>query len=275
MPFEKELTVALAAAEAAGRLIREHYDRFVPIPDAPSDITTEADRASQELILQTIRREFPADALVAEEKTPTLQSAAHTGPRLWIVDPIDGTRGFAVKNGEFSVMIGFVEHGRIAVGVVLEPADWKVTYAVRDGGCWRYNQPGGAKSRCRVGNAPNLAAAALTQSRSRTAKESPVVKKLKPTRIVECYSAGVKMAKVASGEVDLYANIYPAFNDWDICAGHILVEESGGKVTTLAGEPIVYGGEESKQRNGLLATNGLIHQEAIAAMTNEPPMNHQ
>src|SRR5262245_6825890 len=266
MAHNKELSVALAAAEEAGCLIREQYDRFIPIPDAPSDISTEADRASQELILQAIRREFPADALVAEEKTPTLQAAAHAGSRLWIVDPIDGTRGFAVKNGEFSVMIGFVENGRVALGVVLEPADWKVTYAVRGGGCWRYHNPGGSKSQCSVGAAKELGAATLVQSRSRTAKESPVVKKLKPVRVVECFSAGVKMAKVAAGEVDVYANIYPAFNDWDICAGHILVEEAGGKVTTLVGEAIEYGGEGNKQRRGMLATNGLIHASAIAAL---------
>src|SRR5688572_23358629 len=118
MAFDRELSVALAAAEAAGRLILDHYERFTAIPDARSDISTDADRASQELILQHLRDEFPSDALCAEEATDTLKNAAREGRRLWIVDPIDGTRGFAVKNGEFSVMIGFVEDAAIRVGVV-------------------------------------------------------------------------------------------------------------------------------------------------------------
>src|SRR5207248_9175604 len=102
----------------------------------PADIGTEAARLSQELILGYLGKAFPGDAFCAEEATPTLAAAAHTGARLWVVDPIDGTRGFARKNGEFSVMIGFVEGGTIGVGVVLEPAPQRLTYAVHGGGCW-------------------------------------------------------------------------------------------------------------------------------------------
>src|ERR1700730_11932008 len=119
--YERELTVALAAAALAGRYLEEEYERFQAIPNAPASITTHADRQAQEIILQHIREHFPQDALCAEEATPTVQQAAHTGDRLWIVDPIDGTRGFAMKNGEFSVMIAFVEKGAIALGIVFQP----------------------------------------------------------------------------------------------------------------------------------------------------------
>src|SRR5262245_7769209 len=266
MNVSKELEVGLKAAEAAGRLIREHYDAFVAIPDARSDISTEADRASQELILRHIRIEFPDDALCAEEATETLRAAKRSGSRLWIVDPIDGTRGFAVKNGEFSVMIAFVSDGEMEAGVVLEPATWKVTYAARGAGCWRYVGPGSKPSRCHVGTAATLETATLTQSRSRMARESPVVKKLAPARVIETFSAGVKLAQVAAGDADIYANIYPEFNDWDICAGHILVAEASGRVTTLDGSRLRYGSEGNKQRGGLLATNGLLHDAAIARL---------
>jgi 3'(2'), 5'-bisphosphate nucleotidase len=263
MPFEREMEVALQAAEAAGRLILDHYERFVAIPDAPSSISTDADRDSQELILQTISRHFPADALCAEEKTATLDAALRNGPRLWIVDPIDGTAGFARKNGEFSVMIAFVEKGAMMVGVVLKPVDWVCTFARKGEGCWRYYGTGGDRVRCQVGTAGELSAATMTQSRSKTAKTNPMSAKLKPARIVETYSAGLKLAQVASGETDLYVNTYAEFHDWDICAGHILVEEAGGKVTTLAGEPIRYGTDGFKQRCGLVATNGRLHDRAI------------
>ena len=263
MSFERELAVALSAAEAAGRLILDYYERFVPIPDAPSSISTDADRDSQELILQTIQRHFPEDALCAEEKTPTLEAALRSGSRLWIVDPIDGTAGFARKNGEFSVMIAFVENGVMMVGVVLKPVDWVCTLARKGGGCWRYQGTNGERRPCHVGTATNLTAATVTQSRSRTATISPVVAKLKPAKVLVTYSAGLKLAQVASGEADVYANVYAEFNDWDICAGHILVEEAGGTVTTLAGDAIQYGKHEFKQRGGLLATNGLLHSKVM------------
>src|SRR5438309_2023338 len=102
--YDLELATALQAARQATLHLMQEYERFQAIPDAPAEITTDADRQSQEIILQTIRAAFPQDALCAEETTATLQqdragarATAHTGKRLWIVDPIDGTRGFARK----------------------------------------------------------------------------------------------------------------------------------------------------------------------------------
>src|SRR6185312_1069439 len=119
----------------AGHVILEAYKQFQAIPDAPIDISTEADRQAQETILSFLKRLFPKDALCAEERTAALAGVSSVGRRLWIVDPIDGTRGFARKNGEFSVMIAFVEDGRIGAGVVLEPAKDRTTWAARGHGC--------------------------------------------------------------------------------------------------------------------------------------------
>src|SRR2546423_7512904 len=105
MPYERELQAALEAARRAGARILEHYEPFEKAPDARADISTIADREAQEIILKHLHETFPADALCAEEKTPSLEGVVTTGPRQWVVDPIDGTRGFARKNGEFSVMI--------------------------------------------------------------------------------------------------------------------------------------------------------------------------
>jgi 3'(2'), 5'-bisphosphate nucleotidase len=263
MSYQHELEAALEAARLAGEALRDAYERFKVIPDAPASISTDADRQSQEIILAHLRQQFPQDAFCAEEATATLAAAAHTGPRLWVVDPIDGTRGFARKNGEFSVMVGFVDRGRIGVGVVLEPAPGRLTYAVRGEGCWK-RDAGSAAVRCRVSDVSHLSAATLVQSRpSDPAKKSRVVTALAPGRVVQTYSAGIKLALVARGEADVYANTYDAFHDWDICAGHILVEEAGGTVTGLGGETLQYGLPGAWQKSGLLATNGRLHEEAL------------
>jgi 3'(2'), 5'-bisphosphate nucleotidase len=263
MPYEEELATALAAARAAGDLILEAYSSFQAIPDARADITTDADRSAQEAILGTIRRRFPGDALCAEEATPTLASAPKEGPRLWVVDPIDGTRGFAQKNGEFSVMVAFVDAGRVAVGVVYEPAHHRLTRAVRGGGCWREDDSAAAIA-CRVASTADLSAATLTQSRSKPGAVSRQVQALQPARVIETHSAGIKLALVARGEADFYVNHYEAFHDWDIAAGHILVEEAGGKVSGLRGEEIVYGSPGAWQRSRLLASNGALHAAVLA-----------
>jgi 3'(2'), 5'-bisphosphate nucleotidase len=261
------MDAALEAAELASQALREEYARFKAIPDAPASISTDADRHSQEIILQHLGRLFPRDALCAEEATDTLAAAAQTGSRLWIVDPIDGTRGFARKNGEFSVMLAFVDQGSMAVGVVLEPARERLTFARRSCGCWRRDGEDGTEIACRVSSVPRLQGATLTQSHSKVpGTRSPLVQALNPGRVVECYSAGIKLALVARGEADIYLNTYDAFHDWDICAGHLLVTEAGGKVTGLAGQELVYGLPGAWQKNGLLATNGLLHDAALAAV---------
>jgi 3'(2'), 5'-bisphosphate nucleotidase len=262
MPFERELQIALEAAHTAGAAILSDYASFKAIDNAPADISTATDRRSQELILQRLHADFPDDALCAEEATPTVLTAASTGERIWVVDPIDGTRGFAMKNGEFSVMIGLIANGCLAVGVVLEPVQQRVTYATAGGGCW--SRTGEAAAiRCRVSEQSNPRQAALVQSHTKSGQPNRPVQAISPAKVVEMYSAGVKLALVARGEVDLYVNTYPNFHDWDICAGHLLVAEAGGTVTTLAGQQVVYCLPGHSQRGGLLATNGRIHEEVI------------
>ncbi len=263
MTQPRELQAALEAARQAERVVLEAYTRFQAIPDAPIDISTEADRQAQETILSYLKRVFPGDALCAEERTPSLEGVASVGSRLWVVDPIDGTRGFARKNGEFSVMIAFVAGGRLAVGVVAEPAKRRLTYAAHGQGCWR--QDGESEpSVCRVSATSELAASAMVQSHSRTPQvPSRMAQAIRPSRVVETYSAGVKLALVARGEVDLYVNDYTQFHDWDIAAGHLLVTEAGGAVTGLHGETLQYGLPEAWQRCGLLGSNGIVHAEAL------------
>ncbi len=260
--FEVELSEALAAAQKAGDLIRRDYESFVAIADAPVDISTATDRGAQEIILQHLQQKFPGDSLCAEENTDTLRNSQQSGNRVWVVDPIDGTRGFAMKNGEFSVMIGLLIDGELAVGVVLEPVFDRFTYATRGGGCWTRTGTGHAQL-CKVSLEANPKNSVLVQSHSRSPDQrSAPVQAIVPARVIEVYSAGVKLALVARGEADLYVNIYPNFHDWDIAAGHLLVTEAGGRVTTLRNEPVKYGAAKFEQKGGLLATNSAIHDAA-------------
>src|SRR5262249_22517959 len=107
MPYEPELQAALDAVESARPAILDAYAGFEPIPDAAASITLPIDRQTQDVLLRHLAARFPDDAFCAEEETPALAGLAGPGsgrPRMWIIDPIDGTRGFAMKNGEFSVM---------------------------------------------------------------------------------------------------------------------------------------------------------------------------
>lgn len=265
MDYTPELEVALEAAARASAYLGTAYAAFTPIADAPASITTDADRGSQDLILSHLSAAFPDDALSAEECTESLRCAKRDGSRVWVVDPIDGTRGFARKNGEFSVMIGLVARGRVVVGVVAEPAFDRVTYAQFGHGCW-VRVGTGLPTACFATKTDSLSDAVLVQSHAKKGETPWPVTALGPRKVVETYSAGVKMAMVARGEVDLYVNTYANFSDWDICAGDVLVTEAGGGVSEIAGTPIRYGAAGNSQTGGLLATNGHLHESAVAAL---------
>jgi 3'(2'), 5'-bisphosphate nucleotidase len=264
-PYAAELTVALMAAKLASDYLAKAYLDFQQLDDAPVNISTEADRESQEIILKHLSGCFPSDRLCAEENTETLKQTPTQGTRQWVVDPIDGTRGFVTKNGEFSVMIALIDRGEIVVGVVAEPALNRYTYATIHGGCWVKtgdSQP----APCQVSTISHLTDATLIQSHIKPGKPNPPFDAIKPKRLRETYSAGVKLALVARGEGELYVNTYANFADWDICAGHLLVTEAGGIVTELHGQPIQYGREKFSQTGGLLATNRSIYNAALTAL---------
>ncbi len=262
--YQKELATARESAARASDYLRKEYETFTAIPDAPVSISTHADKASQELILAFLHERFPDDALCAEESTPAFEGLPKSGRRAWVVDPIDGTRGFAKKVGQFSIMIGLLADGQPVVGVVAEPAQDRITFASLGEGCW--TKTGTATpARCQV-SGRGFAELVLVQSWAKTGMSPKPVQALQPRQVIETYSGGVKMAMVARGEADVYANTYDTFFDWDICAGHLLVSEAGGTVTDLAGGAIVYQGERFAQKRGLIASNGIIHAGAVAKL---------
>jgi len=265
MSFDTELSVAVEAASRASEFIRKEYETFSVIPDAPVSISTHVDKASQKIILDFLHARFPTDALCAEESIGGFDHIPRRGSRSWVVDPIDGTRGFAKKVGQFSVMIGLLIEGKPVVGVVAEPAQDRVTYARLGGGCWSHTQDATAM-RCRVSRRRE-GELFLVQSWTKRDQPSRPVALLKPARVIETYSGGVKLAMIARGEADVYPNTYETFYDWDICAGHILVTEAGGTVTDLRGEAITYQASDFSQHRGLLATNGQGHDDAVRKLT--------
>jgi 3'(2'), 5'-bisphosphate nucleotidase len=253
-----DLDAALQSARLAGREIMRLYASFEAMAHAPVDISTEADKRSQETILDALAARYPNDAFCAEENTAGLHSLARSGGRLWVIDPIDGSRGFAMKNGQFSVMIGLVLEGRIELGVVFEPVLDRCTWAVRGQGCWSASGEASPK-RHQTSSTVRLEECSLVRSHSERGA-------IPCSRQIGTYSAGIKLAMVARAEADLYVSTYNKFHSWDLCAGHILVEEAGGSVSNRHGQPIAYKEDGGGLVDGTVASNGPLHAAALQAL---------
>lgn len=266
MSFDKELETAIRLAREAGAVILEYYSAppNVEWKDEREPVTA-ADKAANALIVEGIAREFDADGILAEETPDTAHRLDRH--RLWVIDPMDGTKEFIKKNGEFSVQIGFAVDGEAAVGVVYQPTVDRLFYAARGKGAY-LKEGGGAPERLQVSDIDETAAMSVAVSRShRSSKIDAVCRALGIEREVQSGSVGLKVGLICRQSCDLYIHPSPQTKQWDVCAPDILVSEAGGRMTDLTGKPFVYNREDVYNRSGILATNGKAHDRILAIVT--------
>jgi 3'(2'), 5'-bisphosphate nucleotidase len=264
--YERELRVALRLARDAGALILEHYDEPVRVErkvDADDYIepVTAVDRAANELIVNGMRQAFPDDGILAEESVDTERRLSKQ--RVWMIDPLDGTNGFIARDGDFAVQIGLAVEGLSVVGVVYQPLPDVLYWATLGGGAW-IERRGEAAERARVSDASNLHSMRLAASRShRSPRMDRVVKALEIKEEVNRGSVGVKVGLIVERQCDLYVHLSPRTKQWDTCAPEAILNEAGGRVSDLFGEPLSYNSPEVQNRNGLVASNGAAHEQII------------
>lgn len=253
MQWEPERLSALTAARAAGEVIRSHYHTRYDIDYKGKDSpVTIADREANHKIHEILHRAFPDDGWLSEE---TVDSPARLSRRrVWVIDPMDGTKEFIQKVPELAVSIALVEDGKPVVGVAYNPIQEQVFWAVRGRGAWVDER------RIQVTPATQLKDATILASRSETQRGE--WKKFTPHfQVRQTGSAAYKMALIASGDADATFTLVPK-NEWDICAGVLLIEEAGGAVSHLDGTPIQFN-QAKTLLPGLVASNGRLHPHLL------------
>lgn len=229
-------TLSVRAGEAIMEVYKTDFDVTAKADQSP---VTKADQLAEDIIANTIRKTVGAHfPIIGEEAFAEGKTRPVGGDPFWLVDPLDGTKEFISRNGEFTVNIALIDGGRPVVGVVHAPALGH-TYlgsphgAFADFGGGRGPQP----IRCRP--APKGGLTALV-SRSHMSPETAGF--LKDFDIKEEMSAGssLKFCVIARGEADLYPRLGRTM-EWDTAAGHAVLKAAGGSVTTLDGGDLTYG----------------------------------
>jgi 3'(2'), 5'-bisphosphate nucleotidase len=232
------LEVALRAALAGGEeVMRVYADPFEVTQKIDATPVTAADLASEQVIVEMLTSAFPDIPVVSEETVPE-GGFASPAWRFWCVDPLDGTREFVARNGEFAVLIALIEHGRPVLGVVHGPAAG-VTYVAHGPGTALRRHGNGAFQPIRA-RAP---AAGIVVVHSRSHENSRRLAEYFQNRPVverrQCGSA-LKFGVLAAGDADLYPR-FGTTMEWDTAAGQAVLEAAGGHVLGLSGEPLAYG----------------------------------
>jgi 3'(2'), 5'-bisphosphate nucleotidase len=255
-----ELEQLVLIARAAGEIVSRVYAReFTVDYKAPSDPVTEADRQANDLICERLTKAFPGAPIVAEESPPESFLGFQTGARVFFVDPLDGTREFVARNGQFVVMIGVVEGTRATAGVVHAPATGSSWFGCLGAGAFR-QEPGESPRGIRVGAVEQPELATMVSSRSqRSLALQRALDAIGAREQRALGSAGLKGAHVADGSADAYLSIGPAGKLWDVCAVDALVHAAGGRVTDTRGELLDYRAADIGLQSGILACNERLH----------------
>ncbi len=251
----RELDLAIEAARKAGAIVRSLYGTGLAVVekgDRGDSPLTAADTRANEALRRAIAEEFPDDGWLSEESRDTAERLAKR--RVWIVDPIDGTKEFVQTIPELAVCVALVDDGVPIVGVTYNPIREELFAAARGIGA---SCNGGA---IRVSEVFELRRAVLLASRSET-ERGEWDRFRGRFRIEACGSVAYKLACIAAGRGDATFSLTPK-NEWDICSSACVVECAGGRVTDLAGEPLRYN-RPNPMRAGLVASNGLLHEEIL------------
>jgi myo-inositol-1(or 4)-monophosphatase len=251
--LELALEAARAASDAIMRAFRTEHHVVFKSPDQPQ---TQADLDADRILHEILLRDRAAYGWLSEETVD--RPGRLQRERVWIVDPIDGTRSYIAGRPEFAVSIALAERGAAVVGVVANPATNEVFWGVAGKGAFK--APG---ERIVASTRTVLQSAVLAASRSELRdgefEELGVELELLPVG-----STAYKLAKIASGEADIFLSRGPK-SEWDICAGDLLVREAGGRMTDLRGQVASYN-RPDPYVHGVLATNGPLHDEMLARL---------
>jgi 3'(2'), 5'-bisphosphate nucleotidase len=264
--YGHEIEVATELARAAGAVLLRHYHSPFLVEQKINALqemeeVTSADREANDLIVRHLAAEFSDDGILAEESADTERRLGKN--RVWLIDPMDGTKNFIQRDGDFAVQIGLAVAGESVAGVVYQPFRDVLYRAVRGSGAWVEKQ-GKPPAQMFVSRRTNPKEMVLASSRShRSPRMERVAAAFGFKKEVRRGSVGVKIGLITEQEADIYLHLSPSTKQWDTCAPEIILAEAGGRLTDLFGQRLRYNSQRIDNRNGIVATNGWSHQRVI------------
>ncbi len=250
---DADLRLLRRAIAAAGELAVEHFrSGRRHWYKGPGQVLTQADLDVDQLLKEHLLGARPGDAWLSEE-TPD-DGSRHERARVWMVDPIDGTRAFAEGVPEFSISIALLVDGAPALGAILNPATGEHFEAVRGGGAWLNGE------RITVSDHREIAGAHILSSRGEM-KQRGWRELLPDARFRTVGSLAYKLALVASGRFDGLISLRRT-HDWDVAAADLLIREAGGRLTAPTGEDLALNRPEPRHY-GLVAGPPALHAKLV------------
>ncbi|MBX3014923.1 MAG: 3'(2'),5'-bisphosphate nucleotidase CysQ [Caldilineaceae bacterium] len=259
-----EIELACTVAREAATIVNTFYVGSSEVRyKLHNEPVTEADRSANHHIVSRIQAEFPDDGLLSEESKDNLTRLDKE--RVWIIDPLDGTKEFIARNGEFSIMIGLAIGGKAVMGIIMQPDPGLLYVGAVNYGAYLYEH--GERIPLAVSTQADISRMVMVSSRShRQQIVDKVRKELRITSERVSGSVGLKVGLISRQLADLYVHPSPGCKEWDICAPCALIEAAGGEITDCWGSPLVFNKRDVRAHNGLLSSNGQNHAQIVAVV---------
>ena len=260
--MQKELEIAIHAAKEAGKIAMGYYQGSYNIHEkSPNNPVTTADLMTNQRIREIIYHTFPDDGWLSEETEDSPDRLAKS--RVWVVDPIDGTEEFIAGIPEFAISIALVVEGTPVSGVLHNPATAELFYAYAGGGAFCNGTPIYSSS-CQCLKQASMLVSQTEHRKGLLAGLIPL-----GAEIQYIGSVTYKLARLATGAGDLYVTVRPK-NEWDFCAGDLILREAGGVLWDKTGQPIRYNKKRVRQPTGLFAGNPTLVKQIINLYSSKP-----
>jgi 3'(2'), 5'-bisphosphate nucleotidase len=259
--MQKELAIAKSLALEAGSVLMAHYQQSLTIDwKAPGDPVTIADREANTLIVNKLASEFPKHAILSEEAPDDLSRL--TASHVWMIDPMDGTREFIEHRDEFAVQIGLTVDGAPVLGVVYQPTTKKLYYAAS--GMGAFLESGGQAIELHVSTEQVASNMTMAFGKStRPTRQEAIRQQLRIPHFFQLGSVGLKIGAICEGRAHLYVHTGVRTHLWDTCGPEAILREAGGRMTDMSNQPLQYTARDARNANGLIASNGIIHERAV------------
>jgi 3'(2'), 5'-bisphosphate nucleotidase len=250
-------------AKEAGKAILEVYETdFAVERKEDSSPLTLADRRSHQIITAGLQSEYPKIPVLSEEGKEVPYAARKAWPRFWLVDPLDGTKEFVKRNGEFSVNIALVEGATPILGAIYLPVPDRLFVADIRKGCREVLHCEASRTLHVGGSSPESTVRVL-KSRSHPSPDLEALLEILPSHESVTRGSALKFCAIAAGEADFYPRFGPTW-EWDTAAGQAIVTAAGGVMVALNGEPFTYNKPNLVNGPFLVAANvGWLKQSGV------------
>ena len=256
----RELDFAKQLAVKAGEMLKRKQSgrRSIRFKAGAGNLVTDMDRASEEMIVRALRREFPDHAIVAEEG-----GSVGVSPHRWYVDPLDGTTNYAHGFPVWAVTMAYERDGRVEAGVTYAPVLGEIYWGLRDGGAFRNGHPIRASSCRRVEDAL-LCTGFSYQMKWRKVNLAYFARFLMKARAIRRVgAASLDLCWTAAGAFDGFWEM--RLGPWDMAAGIVILEEAGAKVSDFDGGPV------DLRHGDLIGANPRLHHRMLAVLRSARP----